>query len=335
MPQPYKVFTIYAREDAAYLKELRGHLGPLEKAGRIKVWSDSEINPSAEWEAEIVQNLDTADIILILVSAAYYDSAYIHEKEIKYAILRHERGEAKVLPIIVRPCSWADDPVVQRLQVLPSDGKPVSDKRYWHERDDAWLDVVNGLKRILNLLDEAEKRRAQAAMSAEKAEADAKAWLAKRNEYQQLKKTRQAAPKQGLLWSMPAKRVFLLAGIAWPFLVRLFAGLFNEAFEYYPQYHNSIWMIGSLVIIFSMLTVKKANAQRLIRVRDFFLGGLSIGVTASVTFAAIAIVSQWLKGTPFTLSQLLSHLGEYLPLYWTVTIGISLIYGLFHNREKL
>ena len=40
MPQPYKVFTIYAREDSQYLEELRGQLRPLENAGRIKVWSD-------------------------------------------------------------------------------------------------------------------------------------------------------------------------------------------------------------------------------------------------------------------------------------------------------
>lgn len=44
MPAPCKVFTIYAREDAQCLDELRGHLAPLERAGRIRVWSDREIN---------------------------------------------------------------------------------------------------------------------------------------------------------------------------------------------------------------------------------------------------------------------------------------------------
>jgi len=172
MPQPYKVFTIYAREDAQYLKELRGQLRPLEIGGRIKVWSDSEINPGLDWENEIVQNLDTADIILILVSAAYYDSAYIHEKEINYAIMRHERGEAKVLPIIVRPCSFGDDPIISRLQVLPTDGKPVNDRRHWHERDDAWLDVVAGVKRTIDLLRESEHNREQEISAARKQEED-------------------------------------------------------------------------------------------------------------------------------------------------------------------
>ena len=167
MPQPYQIFTIYAREDAQYLKELRGQLRPLENAGRIKVWSDREINPGVEWEKEIVQHLDTADIILILVSADYYDSAYIHEVEIKYALARHEKGEAKVLPIIVRPVDFSDDPIISRLQVLPTDSKPVTD-RHWQNRDDAWLDVVAGVKRTLGIIREAELQREQAALAAER-----------------------------------------------------------------------------------------------------------------------------------------------------------------------
>ena len=166
MPQPYKLFTLYAREDAQYLTELLGQLRPLEIAGRIEVWSDREINPGVEWEKAIVQKLDTADIILILVSSAYYNSVYIHEVEIKYALSRHDKGEARVLPVIVRPCSFGDDPVIGRLQVLPTDGKPVTDRRYWHERDEAWLDVVAGVKRTLDTLREAENRREQAVQDA-------------------------------------------------------------------------------------------------------------------------------------------------------------------------
>jgi len=196
MPPPYKVFTIYAREDALYLEELRGQLRPLEIAGRIKVWSDREINPGVDWEHEIVHNLDTADIILILVSSAYYNSVYIHEKEIKYALARHEKGEAKVLPIIVRPCSFGDDPVISRLKVLPTDGKPVTDKRSWPERDDAWLDVVFGLKRTLQLLDNAETDRLQAIAAALKADADAKERAKKEKEAAQNVKKGEAAKRE-------------------------------------------------------------------------------------------------------------------------------------------
>jgi len=204
MPQPYKVFTIYAREDAAYLEELRGQMRPLEIAGRIRVWSDREINPGVDWEMEIVQHLDTADIILILVSAAYYNSVYIHEKEIKYAFARHNKGEAKVLPIIVRHCSFGDDPGISSLQVLPTDGKPVTDSHLWPERDKAWLDVVAGLKRTLDVLAAAERRVRQDAIDAEArlqaAEADkqaqeerARVEATRRNKEEQTRQEQEAA----------------------------------------------------------------------------------------------------------------------------------------------
>jgi formylglycine-generating enzyme required for sulfatase activity len=66
-----------------------------------------------------------------------------------------------VLPVIVRPCAFGDDPIISRLQALPTDGHPVTDRRHWHERDDAWLDVVAGLKRTLDLMREAEARKEQ------------------------------------------------------------------------------------------------------------------------------------------------------------------------------
>ncbi len=101
------------------------------------------------------------------MSAPYYNSVYIHEKEIKYALARHDKGEARVLPIIVRPCSFGDDPDISRLQVLPTDGKPVTDRRSWPERDVAWLDVIAGVKRTLYLMQDAEKRAEQALIAAE------------------------------------------------------------------------------------------------------------------------------------------------------------------------
>lgn len=161
MPQPYNVFTIYAREDARLLSELLSQLKPLEISGRIKVWSDREINPGVQWEQEIVGHLDSADIILILVSPAYYNSEYIHRVEIKRAVERHQHGEAKVLPIIVRPCAFEDDPLVNSLQVLPTDGKAVTDHDHWSSQDKAWLDVINGVKRTLNEFREVENRREQ------------------------------------------------------------------------------------------------------------------------------------------------------------------------------
>jgi formylglycine-generating enzyme required for sulfatase activity len=148
MPKPYNVFIVYAREDENYLKELRGHLRSMERAGILRVWCDREIVPGVIWEDAILRNMDTADIILLMVSAAYYDSTYIHEKELQYALERHRQGEANVIPIIVRPCNFKVDPIVSSLQVLPKDARPVTD---WPNRDNAWLNVVEGIEKVVNI----------------------------------------------------------------------------------------------------------------------------------------------------------------------------------------
>jgi formylglycine-generating enzyme required for sulfatase activity len=158
MPKPYNVFIVYARKDAEYLEELRGHLRPMERAGMLKIWCDREIDPGAKWEEAILRNMDTADIILLMVSAAYYDSSYIHEKELKYALMRHEKEEASVLPVIVRKCKFNADPIVSSLQVLPKDAKAVTS---WNDRDDAWVDVVEGIEKVVTKLEVAISKMAR------------------------------------------------------------------------------------------------------------------------------------------------------------------------------
>lgn len=185
--QPFRLFIIYAREDEPFRAELKAQLLPMERAGQVRVWTDRELIAGEHWEPIIKQNLKSADVILLLVSSDYFQSDYIHEVEIKEALERHDRGEAKVLPIIVRPCDWEADPAVTRLQVLPTDGNPVNDTRHWPSREAAWVDVVRGVRRTLQQLREerAEVER-QAAVAEERRAAEA----------ERRRKTEEAAEKR-------------------------------------------------------------------------------------------------------------------------------------------
>jgi hypothetical protein len=149
MPKPYNVFIVYARKDAEYLEELRGHLRPMERAGMLKIWCDSEIDAGAKWEEATLHKMVTADVILLVVSAAYYDTSHVYEKELNYALQRHEKGEATVIPIIIRPCDYDSDPIVNSLQVLPKEATPVSE---FPNRDNTWLNIIRGVR------EEVEKR---------------------------------------------------------------------------------------------------------------------------------------------------------------------------------
>lgn len=161
---PLQVFIIYAREDEPFRAELKAQLLPMERAGLLRVWTDRELVAGKYWEPAIRNQLQKADIILLLVSSSYFQSDYIHDVEIKEALGRHARGEAHVIPIIVRPCDWESDPAIRLLQVLPTDGIPVNDIRYWHTREAAWVDVVRGMQRTLKQF-QGERAEAQIKLS--------------------------------------------------------------------------------------------------------------------------------------------------------------------------
>ena len=65
---PVKIFCCYARKDDALLAKLEGQLRPFQRKGIIDVWYDRDISPGSEWELEIKERLNTAQIILLLIS---------------------------------------------------------------------------------------------------------------------------------------------------------------------------------------------------------------------------------------------------------------------------
>lgn len=73
-------------------------------------------------------------------------SEYCYGVEMKRALERHQRGEARVVPIILRPVSWQG--ILGTLQALPTDAKPVVD-RYWHTLDEALYDVAEGIRTVV------------------------------------------------------------------------------------------------------------------------------------------------------------------------------------------
>jgi type II secretory pathway pseudopilin PulG len=142
-----KVFCCYAREDEALLNKLKAHLRPLEREGLIELWHDRDISAGTEWEREIDTHLNTAGIILLLVSPDFMNSDYCYGVEMKRALERHERGEARVIPIILRPVLWEDAPF-SKLQTLPKGAKHVV-TAYLYTIDHALVDVAEGIRQAM------------------------------------------------------------------------------------------------------------------------------------------------------------------------------------------
>src|SRR5436853_3307208 len=102
MPKPFRVFISYSHNDTALRKELDKHLSILKDEKIISTWTDSDISPGTEWETQIVDELNRAQIILLLISADFLASSFCRSTEMTKAIERHKANTARVIPIILR-----------------------------------------------------------------------------------------------------------------------------------------------------------------------------------------------------------------------------------------
>ena len=144
---PVGIFCCYARKDQPLLKELKSHLMPLQREGLIILWADTDIDAGMEWEEEINKHLNTAQIILLLVSSDFIASEYCYGKEMTRAMERHKAGEAQVVPIILRPVLWENTPF-GKLQALPTGARPVIGST-WHNQDMAFYNITEGIQKVV------------------------------------------------------------------------------------------------------------------------------------------------------------------------------------------
>ncbi len=146
--QPIKIFYCYAHEDRDLRDRIDKHLGVLKRSGQVVVWYDREIQAGMEWEREIERRLNTAHIILLLVSADFVHSDYCYGKEMQRALEMHEKGKVRVLPILLRPVDWQDAPLA-KLQLLPTGAKPITT---WPDPEEALEDVARQIRAVVTAL---------------------------------------------------------------------------------------------------------------------------------------------------------------------------------------
>lgn len=144
-PKPAKIFICYSHKDESMRSELETHLKLMQRLGCIETWHDRMILGGQEWESQIDASLQSSNIIFLLVSADFLASDYCYGVEMKAALARHEKREARVIPIILRPVDLKGSPF-SKLQFLPRDGKPVSQ---WLNRDEAYLNVAEGIRAVI------------------------------------------------------------------------------------------------------------------------------------------------------------------------------------------
>lgn len=139
------LFFSYSHKDEALRDRLEVHLASLRRSGAISTWHDRRITAGDPLAERIDQNLERADIILLLISPDFLASDYCHDIEMQRALDRHAQGNARVIPVILKPCDWQHSPF-SSLLAAPTDGKPIT---RWPDEDEAFLDVVRLIRAAL------------------------------------------------------------------------------------------------------------------------------------------------------------------------------------------
>jgi internalin A len=143
--QAVRLFYSYSHKDETLHNELETHLKLLQRQGWLETWHDRKIEAGEEWKQKIDDNLERADIILLLVSADFIASDYCYEREMGRALERHEKSEAYVIPVIIRDINWSNAPFA-KLTALPTNWRAVT---VWENKDSAWRDVSEGITRVV------------------------------------------------------------------------------------------------------------------------------------------------------------------------------------------
>src|SRR6266581_252357 len=119
------IFYSYAEADRVWRDQLATHLSQLRRDEGIEEWHEQQILAGADRAQEIDQAISSAHIVLLLISADFLASDACYDIEMQHALERHRRGEARVIPIIVRPCDWRHSPLAH-LQCLPHASQPIA-----------------------------------------------------------------------------------------------------------------------------------------------------------------------------------------------------------------
>lgn len=142
---PATVFFSYSHHDEDLRDQLEKHLSILKRQGVIETWHDRRLTAGDDIDVGIADNMERADIVLFLVSSDFLASDYCYDVEVKRALERHDAGEARVIPVILRSCDWHPAPF-GKLLALPTDGQPVAK---FPDRNEAFLQITKGIRKAV------------------------------------------------------------------------------------------------------------------------------------------------------------------------------------------
>jgi hypothetical protein len=150
--EPIRIFISYAHANAIWLrktvKDRAGmvELNPqdlltywrngLQRDGAVAFWHDRDddegLRGGDEWRKRIFDEIDRADVGVLLITQEFVQSPFIRDEELPRIFARAERGEMELVPVLVEPAEW-EDLELASFQLTPGYPTPLSEYQSEHE----------------------------------------------------------------------------------------------------------------------------------------------------------------------------------------------------------
>lgn len=137
-----KIFCSYSDADRSLQESLEKHLSSLERGGGVYTWHKHKVRAGQERQRIIDDQLDQADIILLLISSNFISSDDCYAGDLVKASRRHDNHRSRVIVILLKPCTW-EELEFRNFLVLPRSGVPISLSK---NRDAAFKEIVDEIK---------------------------------------------------------------------------------------------------------------------------------------------------------------------------------------------
>jgi hypothetical protein len=139
-------FISYSHRDAERVDKLCRHLHPVTRALGIDLWIDEHIRAGEVWDRKIKEALSKAKLFLFCISSDLLFSKYVDQVELKEARAKYDQGEALMVPVILRDCTWEWVKVFAELQAVPKSGRAI---QLWSPQDSGYADASRRIGSML------------------------------------------------------------------------------------------------------------------------------------------------------------------------------------------
>lgn len=120
------IFISYSHKNMRYKDKLLTSLEALRQSYNIEPWHDGKINAGGDIDENVKEELEKAQIVLLIVTDNFIASQYCMKIELEKAVERQNKGLAIVIPVMFQESVLSDSLSFFNNNRVPEDGRPIS-----------------------------------------------------------------------------------------------------------------------------------------------------------------------------------------------------------------